>query len=941
MSEPRGSGPTDRAEGARPRRVARSRTALTATALLALLAAGPVAPAAAQAAEAAQATRTTEVAAAGAEAGAAAGQFAYGEALQKSMFFYEAQRAGDLPTDNRVNWRGDSALEDGSDVGLDLTGGWYDAGDHVKFGLPMAFSATMLAWGGLENLDGYRDSGQLEYLKSNLRWVNDYFIKAHPAPNVLYAQVGDGDADHRWWGPAEVMQMERPAYKVDASCPGSDVAGETAAAMASSSLLFREDDPAYADELVRHAEELYRFADTYRGEYSDCVPVGAFYNSWSGYQDELVWGAYWLYKATGDASYLAKAESEYDRLSTEPQSSTRSYRWTIAWDDKSYGAYALLAMETGKQKYVDDANRWLDYWTVGVDGRRVPTSPGGQAVLDTWGSLRYAANTSFVALAYSDWLANDPTRKARYHDWAVRQIDYALGDNPRGSSYVVGFGENPPVNPHHRTAHGSWTDQLTAPVDNRHVLYGALVGGPTAPNDQYTDSRQDYTMNEVATDYNAGFTSALARLYEEYGGEPLANFPVPETPDGPEIFVESATNATGPGFTEIKAMVRNQSAWPARMLDDGRFRYFFTLDAGVDPASVTVTSAYNQCRAPGRAQQWEGQVYYVEIDCTGTLIYPGGQSAHRAEVQFRITGGTGWDASNDWSHAGITTTLAPNERIVLLDGGEPVWGTAPDGEGPGGGDPDDTVAPTAPGAPTVTGTTSSSVALRWAAATDNVAVTRYTVHASADGSGPAVATVSGGTTTATVTGLAAQTRYTFTVRAADAAGNVSAPSAAVTVTTQAPPAGGNAVKAQYRAADTNATDNAVRAHFRAVNDSAAPVDLSTVTLRYWFTLDGTSAAQWQVHCDWAQPGCSTVTRRVVATGSGDGAYLEIGFTGGTLAPGASTGDIQLRMNRTDWQNLNEANDWSFQPTATGFVDAERVTVHVAGQRVWGTEPSSG
>ena len=113
-------------------------------------------------------------------------------------------------------------------------------------------------------------------------------------------------------------------------------------------------------------------------------------------------------------------------VGTEPQTTTRSYKWTIAWDNKQFGAYVLLANLTGKQKYLDDANRWLDYWTVGVNGERVRTSPGGMAVLDTWGALRYAANTSFAALVYSDKLT-DATRKARYHDFAVRQINYALG----------------------------------------------------------------------------------------------------------------------------------------------------------------------------------------------------------------------------------------------------------------------------------------------------------------------------------------------------------------------------------------------------------------------------------------------------------------------------------------------------------------------------------
>jgi len=72
----------------------------------------------------------------------AATTFNYGEALQKAIMFYEFQRSGKLPSTIRNNWRADSCLDDGKDVGLDLTGGWFDAGDHVKFNLPMAIPTS-------------------------------------------------------------------------------------------------------------------------------------------------------------------------------------------------------------------------------------------------------------------------------------------------------------------------------------------------------------------------------------------------------------------------------------------------------------------------------------------------------------------------------------------------------------------------------------------------------------------------------------------------------------------------------------------------------------------------------------------------------------------------------------------------------------------------------
>ncbi|KAL6004289.1 Esterase/lipase/thioesterase [Asimina triloba] len=74
----------------------------------------------------------------------------YANALDKSIIFFEGQRSGKLPTNQRLTWRADSGLSDGSSYHVDLVGGYYDAGDNVKFGLPMAFSTTLLAWSVVE-----------------------------------------------------------------------------------------------------------------------------------------------------------------------------------------------------------------------------------------------------------------------------------------------------------------------------------------------------------------------------------------------------------------------------------------------------------------------------------------------------------------------------------------------------------------------------------------------------------------------------------------------------------------------------------------------------------------------------------------------------------------------------------------------------------------------
>jgi endoglucanase len=712
------------------------------------------------------------------------GEFDYAEALQDSMLFYGIQRSGQLPPDNPVDWRGDSDLSDGSDHGVNLTGGYHDAGDLVKFGLPEAYSMTMLAWGLADYGQGYAAAGQTQAALSNLRWGDDYILSAFTAPTTFYGQVGDANSDHSYWGPAETNPNTRPSSAVTASCTGADLAGQAASALAASAVVFKTADAKYSARLTAQAQALWNFANSYRGSYSSCI-TGAqgYYSSYSGYWDELVQGAIWLYRATGTASWLTTAETDYANLPLASQSSLHEYNWTISWDDVSYADYILLAQITGQSQYIADAERFLDWWTTGVNGSKVSYSPGGEAFLNQWGSLRYSANTAFAALEFGDYLTTlgtDATRAATYHAFAVGQINYALGDNPNHESYEVGFtnaGKNTawPRNPHHSTAHDPWSNNLNTPAQTRHLAYGLLVGGPTGANDAFSDDRTQYQYTEGALDYNALFSGALARLSQEYGGAPAAAFPKAELPDGPQQYVQAAINNQGSNFIEIKALINNQSAWPARPMPNASFRYYFTLDAGQAASQVTLSSSYNQCQAPSAPTQYSGSTYYIAVSCSNLNLEPDGEANYpnidyQAQVQFRLTFPAAHNPAGDWSFQGIPTTAnaAPVTvaDIPLYSGNTLVWGSPPSS----------TTRPGVPGALTASAVTATGATLSWtASAPGGNPLAGYNVYTSA---GTLLATVAASTTSYSVIGLNSNRTapYGYFVTAVDSQGLASAAS---------------------------------------------------------------------------------------------------------------------------------------------------------------------
>ncbi|MFE0916675.1 cellulose binding domain-containing protein [Streptomyces nigra] len=150
------------------------------------------------------------------------------------------------------------------------------------------------------------------------------------------------------------------------------------------------------------------------------------------------------------------------------------------------------------------------------------------------------------------------------------------------------------------------------------------------------------------------------------------------------------------------------------------------------------------------------------------------------------------------------------------------------------------------------------------------------------------------------------------------------------------------VTVQYRTSATGATADQAEPWLKVRNTGSGGLPLSSVKVRYYFKADAAGTA-YRFACSWAVKGCANITGTFGTpanpTPTAD-RYLEIGFTAGagTLAPGADTGDMQLRFHRADWQALRQSDDYSFGAAQTSYADWAKVTASVAGGTVWGTSP---
>ncbi|MFZ5989164.1 MAG: glycoside hydrolase family 9 protein [Bacillota bacterium] len=463
-----------------------------------------------------------------------AADYNYSEALTKSIVFFDANRCGkDVATGNYFSWRGACHTSDGSTVGKDLTGGFHDAGDHVKFGLPQAYAAATLGWTLYEFKDVLDATGNTQKMLSTLKLFTDYLLKCHPDPNTFYHQVGDGGADHGYWGSPENQTGTRP---VKTANPGSEVTGLTSAALSIMYLNYKNIDAAYANKCLAAAKTLYAKAKTNPGFYDE----QSFYASGSIY-DDMAWAAVWLYIIEKNETYLAEAEvnvTKRNKYNDDPF----QHKWTMCWDDMYLPVHYKLMEITGKQIYKDALNFSFNYWM-----NSLAKTPGGLRYLHNWGVLRYASAEAMLALLYYKH-TNDEKLKT----FAKSQIDYALGSNPLNMSYIIGMGTKWPKHPHHRAAH----PVMGAP-EAKYELTGSLIGGPNA-TDQFIDDINQYQYTEVAIDYNASFVGAAAGMVKYFG-----NVVIPSPSPSPTFKLGDLNDDGAIDSTDVTLLKRRVLGIPA------------------------------------------------------------------------------------------------------------------------------------------------------------------------------------------------------------------------------------------------------------------------------------------------------------------------------------------------------------------------------------------
>jgi len=393
-------------------------------------------------------------------------------------------------------------------------GGWYDAGDYNKYIVNSGISISTLlslyedfpAYMGTVKLNipesGNKIPDVLNEVLWNLRWM------------LTMQDPNDGGVYHKLTNAAfDKMEMPdksiEPRYVVQ---KGTAATLDFAAVMAQASRIFRKFPkalPGLADSCLSQANKAWQWAiknpaaiynqDAMNQKFEPKVTTGAYGDR--NFSDEFIWAASELFVSTQKPEFLKAVNLLPDTnmpIPTWSQVRLLGY-YTLIKNSSLLGKNAPKELPELKKRLLALADNLVS----GAGETAYQTVMTKSARHFGWGSNSEAANEG-VALIQAYQLSHNK----KYLDFALANLDYILGRNGSGYSYITGYGSKTPMHPHHRP---SVADGIVDPIP------GLLVGGPNpgmqdkirvpsvVPDEAYIDDDRAYAANEIAINWNAPF----------------------------------------------------------------------------------------------------------------------------------------------------------------------------------------------------------------------------------------------------------------------------------------------------------------------------------------------------------------------------------------------------------------------------------------------------
>jgi endoglucanase len=436
----------------------------------------------------------------------------------------------------------------GCDFSLDVTGGWYDAGDHGKYVVNGGIATWTLLnlyergkWlknGNEPFKDGsvkIPESGNgVNDLLDEARWNIEFMLSMQiPDGKKVYAPLGDQSAsqtlklseidgshlvfhkvtDGNWTGIP--IPPHKDTQKRYVSQPSTAATLNLAAVAAQCARIWSGIDKEFSIRCLTASENAWRAANKYNNIFA--------YNNFTGggpyddlnVQDEFYWAAAELYITTGNKKYFDYIKNSPLFLDVPKGNvdATNDINWQYTAPLGTISLAVVSNNSLAKKNIIDTANKYL--MQANNEGYHIPYSVKGYP----WGSNSNLVNRG-IFLIY----ANDFTHDNKYIKAAASAMDYLLGANPLNISYITGYGEHAVQNPHHRF----WA--YSADANSPKPASGALSGGPnsTAMYDPiasvlkpscidqtcYSDDIGAWALNEITINWNAPLVWVATALDE-------------------------------------------------------------------------------------------------------------------------------------------------------------------------------------------------------------------------------------------------------------------------------------------------------------------------------------------------------------------------------------------------------------------------------------------